>query len=148
MNDLSLYLSCLWVFLPIVVLMLSALQSLGLRGTLWGISVHSECEANCSMILFGVTLIGIKLHCRMGADLCELQAKLEDAKGAHLLNTDRLTYTERMLKERMPEMQATLLEQKRKLTFQKERLAKLKVSYQHNLHSAVQQLPVNLFCFL
>lgn len=69
----------------------------------------------------------------MGADFSELQARLEDAKGGHLLNTDRLTYTERVIKERMPEMQATLLDQKRKLTFQKERLAKLKVSYEHNL---------------
>lgn len=69
----------------------------------------------------------------MGGDFCDLQAKLESAKGAHLLNTDRLAYNERALRELRPETQATLADQKRRIAFQKEHIAKLKVPCFTNL---------------
>ena len=63
----------------------------------------------------------------MGGDFWDLQTELENAKGAHLLSTDKLAYNERVLREQRPETQAILADQKRRIVSQKEHFARLQV---------------------
>ncbi len=83
----------------------------------------------------------------MGGDFSQLQAKLEHEKGAHLLNTDKLTYQERVLTEQRPETQAMLVDQKRRIASLKEHLARLKVplSFQVFSDSHLAHCP-QLYC--
>lgn len=66
---------------------------------------------------------------RTGGECRTLQEEVENTKGALLLDSDRLSYNERILKEHKPELQAMLLSQKRRITVQKETLARLKVRF-------------------
>ena len=74
----------------------------------------------------------------MDGELRELERHLESMKATYLLNKDKLRYNERVLKERLPETQATTVHQKRKLASQRSILAGLKASSrQHRLYQGL-----------
>lgn len=66
--------------------------------------------------------------CRMEANVSQLERRLEAMRATYRLKEEKLRYNERVLKERLPESQATIAHQKRRLATQQQLLTNLKAS--------------------
>lgn len=71
------------------------------------------------------------LTCRLETDIHTLEQHLESMRAAYQLNQEKLDYNYRVLLERDAENQATITQQKRKVSKQRDLLTTLMVSCVH-----------------
>lgn len=69
------------------------------------------------------------LCCRLETDIHTLEQHLESMRAAYQLNQEKLDYNYRVLLERDAENQATITQQKRKVSKQRDLLTSLTVCY-------------------